>query len=73
MEQKLGRHLSPTEKVHHINGIRDDNHSENLKLVSRADHQIYNELCGNCPLRKEIRLLRWQVRELVKESQGRLM
>ena len=38
MEERIGRKLCNDEIVHHINGNKLDNRLENLKIVSRAEH-----------------------------------
>lgn len=44
MEQYIGRPLLPNEIVHHINGIKDDNAIENLKLVDSCTHRAEHAL-----------------------------
>jgi hypothetical protein len=38
MEQVLGRLLDADEHVHHKNGNKQDNHPDNLEVVSAAEH-----------------------------------
>jgi hypothetical protein len=72
MARSLGRCLLRTEHVHHKDGIRSHNELSNLELVSPVNHALYNSMCSNCELRKEIRLLRWQLRELTQQLQEKL-
>lgn len=47
MEKVLGRYLIPDEDVNHLNGKKDDNRIENLRLVRHFAH--YEEMsCPKC-------------------------
>jgi hypothetical protein len=68
MEQKLGRRLLNFEHVHHIDGDRLNNSIDNLMLVSPKTHAA----CEYCSLRKEIRLLKWHIKDLERQLQPQL-
>lgn len=72
MAKSIGRCLVKSEKVHHKDGIKIDNGIKNLELISQANHNLRNSLCSHCELRKEVRLLRWEMKELKMALQFKL-
>ncbi len=42
-EKKLGRRLSSSEVVHHINAVKDDNRPENISVCSRREHNLIDD------------------------------
>ena len=84
MAKHLGRCLQKWEQVHHKNGIRDDNRIENLELTLLGNHirqhgkgyrdgydkgLIDGKDAQIQELIKEVRLLRWENKQLKENSE----
>ncbi len=39
VEKNIGRKLTKQEAIHHINGIKEDNRIENLRIMNPSEHQ----------------------------------
>jgi hypothetical protein len=72
MARSLGRILTEKEHIHHKNGIKDDNRLENLELISPSNHMLYDKMCSDCDLRKQIGVLRKEIKVLKAQLQTML-
>jgi hypothetical protein len=72
VEKRLGRYLLKGEKVHHKNAIKHDNRDDNLEVLSPTNHQLREQFCHGCELKKEIRLLHWEIKQLRETLQLKL-
>lgn len=85
MEEHIGRKLTKSEVVHHINGCRSDNRIENLRLMTREEHSrlhaIERQNKGLCyDISKESRQgdqhpqakLTWEIVEDIRSSDERI-
>ena len=71
MAQHLGRPLLKSEQVHHRPDVaKDDNRIEVLYLMPNPGAHSRLSPCSNCELKKEIRLLRWQIKNLIARLMG---
>lgn len=48
-EESIGRRLLPGEVVHHINGIKDDDRPENLRVMTLSEHASLHIQQGDYP------------------------
>lgn len=69
MEQRLGRYLHSNENVHHKNGQRDDNHSDNLELwiIQQPPGQRVDDVVNWC--KQMLRL--YEPEALTKTKRGK--
>jgi len=79
MEKKLGRYLSGTEHVHHINGKPDDNRLSNLLLCTAQEHRRLHagwvkkgdkwyKKCSHCKKFFEVSEKNWYLRNNSKNG-----
>ena len=54
-EEALGRYMETDEKVHHINGIKDDNRNQNLLICTDSYHKQLHQRMSELYMKKFIR------------------
>lgn len=57
IEKEIGRCMNKNEVVHHVNGIRNDNRIENLRLMTNSEHTKLHKI-GKLASEKTKKLLR---------------